>query len=121
VQLAKSCIEQVGLNGYANTKVRNLSGGQKQRVGIARALAQQAEIILGDEPIANLDIRTSEGIMLLLSDINQRIGATIVLSLHNVDVARRFCTRVVGIREGNVVFDGATAQCDEKVIQKIFY
>jgi phosphonate transport system ATP-binding protein len=120
-QLAQSCIEQVGLNGYTHTKVRNLSGGQKQRVGVARALAQQAEIILGDEPIANLDIRTSEEIMLLLQDINQSMGTTIVLSLHDVKSALNFCTRIVGIREGAVVFDGAAAQCDEKVIQKIFY
>ncbi|MCS6862722.1 MAG: phosphonate ABC transporter ATP-binding protein [Abditibacteriales bacterium] len=121
VQLAQSCIEQVGLNGYAHTKVRNLSGGQKQRVGIARALAQQAEIILGDEPIANLDIRTSQEIMRLLRDINRRTGATIVLSLHDVDAARHFCTRIVGLRAGEVVFDGAVERCDEKVIQRIFY
>jgi phosphonate transport system ATP-binding protein len=121
VQWAKSCLEQVGLSGYAHTKVRHLSGGQKQRVGIARALAQQAEIILGDEPIANLDIRTAEEIMRLLQDINQRTGATIVLSLHDVNAARRFCTRIVGLREGEVVFDGAAGLCDEKVIQRIFY
>jgi len=115
------CIRQVGLADFAETRVRNLSGGQKQRVGIARALAQQPHLLLGDEPTANLDLRTAREIVALLCRINTELGTTLILAMHDVVLARQFCTRIVGLRGGRVVFDGPAEQADDDVVERIFY
>jgi phosphonate transport system ATP-binding protein len=105
-ELAYDCIEQVGLTGYEWTRVRDLSGGQKQRVAIARTIAQGSQIILGDEATANLDARTTDDIMRLLTGYAQSSGALLLLSVHNLDLARRYCKRIVALRGGKLVYDG---------------
>ena len=105
VALAQDCLRQVGLAGLEARRVRDLSGGQKQRVAIARAMAQGAEIILADEATANLDVLTKDDIMDLLRAISQEKGTTLVLSMHDLPLAKRYCTRIVGLKHGRITFD----------------
>ena len=121
VEKALNEINIVGLSGYENQLVRKLSGGQKQRVGIARALVQDAEIILGDEPTASLDVRTSEEVLSLLKQLAMEHGATLILSLHDVHAARKFCSRVVALRDGLVAWDGPSSDFSESVVEQVFY
>lgn len=107
VQLARECIAQVGLAGYETRRVRDLSGGQKQRVAIARTMAQGAEIILADEATANLDVLTKDEIMDLIQALAHRQGTTVVLSMHDLPLAKRYCTRIVGLKQGRITFDAA--------------
>jgi phosphonate transport system ATP-binding protein len=92
---------------FAHQRVSTLSGGQQQRVAIARALMQKAKVILADEPIASLDPESARIVMDTLRDINQNDGITVVVTLHQVDYALRYCERIVALRQGNVFFDGA--------------
>jgi phosphonate transport system ATP-binding protein len=119
VALAYHCIDQVGLAGYEHTRVRDLSGGQKQRVAIARTMAQGAQIILGDEATANLDVRTTDEIMRLLQDLAARNKTLLLLCLHNLDVARRYCHRIVGLRDGRLTFYAPANQLSDSVVQEI--
>lgn len=121
VQAALQALADVGLREYAERPVRQLSGGQKQRVGIARALVQGASLILGDEPTANLDIRTADEILSLLLKLGDRRGATLLLSLHDVRAARRFCTRIVALKAGRIVWDGPAAEFGEPELEQVFY
>jgi phosphonate transport system ATP-binding protein len=119
LDLARECIAQVGLNDYEDVIVRNLSGGQKQRVAIARAMAQGAEIILGDEATANLDVKTTESIMGLLQELAHRNKTTMVLSMHNLEVARRYCPRIVGLKNGILTFDAPAASLSDSAVTEI--
>lgn len=105
VELALACIERVGLSEKAYIRVDQLSGGQQQRVGIARALVQQPQIVLADEPVASLDPYSAEMVMDILQEINEEDGITMIVSLHNVELARKYAHRVIGIREGRILFD----------------
>jgi phosphonate transport system ATP-binding protein len=107
VELARRCIAQVGLEGLEQRRVRDLSGGQKQRVAIARTMAQGAEIILADEATANLDVLTKEDIMDLLQDLVRTHGVTALLSMHDLPLAKKYCTRIVGLKQGRITFDAA--------------
>lgn len=107
VALAKDCIAQVGLAGLDDRRVRDLSGGQKQRVAIARTMAQGAEIILADEATANLDVLTRDDIMDLIQALVQKKGATVLFSMHDLALAKRYCTRIVGLKGGKITFDAA--------------
>ena len=106
-ELAMSSLERVGLAEFAHRRASTLSGGQQQRVAIARALTQQAEVILADEPIASLDPESARKVMEVLADINQRDGKTVVVTLHQVDYALRYCRRVVALKGGRIHFDGS--------------
>ena len=97
-----------------------LSGGQQQRVAIARALMQKAKIILADEPIASLDPESARIVMETLRDINQNDGITVVVTLHQVDYALRYCERIVALRQGNVFFDGASHQFDNERFDHLY-
>lgn len=108
--MALAAIERVGLIEHALQRADQLSGGQQQRVGIARALVQQPRVLLADEPVASLDPATAERVLTLLRDICTRDGLTAVVSLHQVDLARRFGERILGLRSGAVVFDGTAGQ-----------
>jgi phosphonate transport system ATP-binding protein len=119
IALARDCIAQVGLADYENVVVRNLSGGQKQRVAIARTMAQGAEIILGDEATANLDVRTTDSVMELLQELAHKNKTTLLLSMHNLDVARRYCPRIVGLKHGILTFDGASSALTDDVVTEI--
>ncbi|MDR9892636.1 phosphonate ABC transporter ATP-binding protein [Pseudenterobacter timonensis] len=111
-QRALQALTRVGMAHFASQRVSNLSGGQQQRVAIARALMQQAKIILADEPIASLDPESARIVMEILRDINQKDGITVVVTLHQVDYALRYCERIVALRQGHLFFDGASHAFD---------
>jgi phosphonate transport system ATP-binding protein len=110
---ALRCLEQVGIPEQAPKRVDRLSGGQQQRVAIAKILLQNPCLILADEPIASLDPYSSETVMETLWEINRCCRTTIILNMHYLDYAKRFSTRVVGLRHGRVVFDGPPAKLTE--------
>lgn len=105
-QRALQSLDRVGLLDLAAQRASTLSGGQQQRVAIARALTQQAEVILADEPIASLDPESARKVMEILADINRRDGKTVVVTLHQVDYATRYCPRAVALKAGRIHFDG---------------
>lgn len=119
-ELALRCLERVGLFEKALHRVDRLSGGERQRVGIARALAQQPRLLLADEPVANLDPATAERMLTLLRGICRADGLTAVVSLHQVDLARRYGERIVGLARGTIVFDGPVAALTEADLRRIY-
>jgi phosphonate transport system ATP-binding protein len=120
VEIAMQSLERVGIVEKAYVRASNLSGGQQQRVGIARALAQQPRIILADEPVASLDPPTSHVVMRDLQRINQELGITTIVNLHYLDLARIYGERIVGLRGGELVYDGAGVAADEQVFRDIY-
>ncbi|MBE9067860.1 phosphonate ABC transporter ATP-binding protein [Leptolyngbya cf. ectocarpi LEGE 11479] len=119
-RLALDCLERVGLIDKALIPVKALSGGQKQRVGIARALAQQPQLILADEPIASLDPTSAHQVMALLRMICKTGGITALLSLHQVGFAREYCDRIIGLAQGHIIFDGPPSKLDAHTLEKIY-
>ena len=119
-EIALSCLAQVGLADKALSRVDKLSGGQQQRVGIARALAQQPAIILADEPVASLDPATSVRVLGLLRDICKEDGITAIVSLHQLEYARRFADRVVGLADSQIVFDAAPSELTDAQLERIY-
>ncbi len=101
-----AALDRVGLSDYAGQRAGALSGGQQQRGAIARALVQKAEVIVADEPVASLDPVSARRIMGLMADLNSREGVTMVITLHQVDYALRYCSRIVALKAGKVVYDG---------------
>ncbi len=110
---ALQALERVNMVEFAHQRASTLSGGQQQRGAIARALAQEAKLILADEPIASLDPASSDLVMSLLSDINRQDGTTIVISLHQFEVARARCPRIIALREGEIIYDGAATKISQ--------
>ena len=117
---AMAALDRVGISDQAGQRAGTLSGGQQQRAAIARALMQRARVILADEPIASLDPESSRRVMETLCDINRRDGVPVVVSLHQVDFARRFCHRIVALTAGRVVFDGPPARLDSDLLTNIY-
>ncbi|KAA0547818.1 phosphonate ABC transporter ATP-binding protein [Bacillus sp. BGMRC 2118] len=113
-------LERVGLKDFAEKRVSHLSGGQRQRVAIARALVQKPKIILGDEPVASLDPITSVSVMSLLKEINEQDRITMIINLHDVKLAKDFATRIIGISNGIVVFDGKPEEITQKDLEDIY-
>lgn len=120
IELAMRALERVEIVSKAYTSASELSGGQQQRVGIARTLAQQPRVILADEPVASLDPPTSHVVMRDLQRINAELGITVVVNLHFLDLARRYGQRLIGLRDGEVVYDGPGVDADEKVFESIY-
>jgi phosphonate transport system ATP-binding protein len=120
VNLALECLDRVGLLSRALARADQLSGGEQQRVGIARALCQQPTLILADEPVASLDPATAEEVMSLLCGICRGAGLTLIMSLHQLDLARRFGDRIIGLARGRVVFDGPPAELTSEPLQAIY-
>jgi phosphonate transport system ATP-binding protein len=112
-ELALGAIDRVGLLDHALQRADQLSGGQQQRVGVARALVQQPTVLLADEPIASLDPATADQLLKLLHDICKTDGLTAVVSLHQVDFARQFADRIIGLKSGAVVFDGSPGELSQ--------
>ncbi len=104
-ELCNEVLEKVGLLDKLHERCDNLSGGQQQRVSIARTLAQQANIILGDEPVASLDPVTSQEIMEELKNINTTMNKTIIVNIHSVELAKQFSSRIIALQDGRVVFN----------------
>jgi phosphonate transport system ATP-binding protein len=113
-------LEVVGLSGFAGSRADSLSGGQRQRVGIARAVMQQPAVLLADEPTSSLDPKTSVEIMQLLTDIARDRGIPIVINMHDVELAKRFADRVVGMAGGRVVFDGPPNRLSDSTLKTIY-
>lgn len=123
-QRKKACrlIEQVGLTPeHLLRRAGDLSGGQQQRVGIARAFMMDPEIVLADEPVASLDPKISEDILTLIQTAAKARGTTVVCSLHQVDLARQFADRIVGMRNGQVVFDGTPEEFTEAMVHRLYH
>ena len=120
IDLAFRALERVNIVEKAYNRADELSGGQQQRVAIARVLAQQAKIILADEPVASLDPLTTRQVMDDLKNINQELGITTIVNLHDVDLARAYATRIVGLRAGEIVFDGPTAEATDEKFMEIY-
>ncbi|TCZ64957.1 phosphonate ABC transporter ATP-binding protein [Roseicella aquatilis] len=118
--IALSALEQLDMGAFAAQRADRLSGGQQQRVAIARALVQEPEIILADEPVASLDPRNTRVVMDALAGINRRYGITILCNLHSLDLARGYCSRVVGLSAGRLVFDGAPAALTEAAARELY-
>jgi phosphonate transport system ATP-binding protein len=119
-RLALECLDRVGLVDRALERVDRLSGGQQQRVGIARATAQQPEIILADEPVASLDPATAVEVLGRLHAICKADGLTAIVSLHQVSLARQFADRIIGLVAGEVVFDGKAAELTDFDLERIY-
>ena len=120
VRRAFENLQRVGIVEKAFGRADALSGGQQQRVGIARALMQEPDLMLADEPVASLDPATSHSVMKYLEEINKKDGITVICSLHFLSLARRYGTRVVALRGGQVAFDGLPAQIDERRFKEIY-
>lgn len=105
-QAAMAALQRFGLAEYAGQRANTLSGGQQQRGAIARALVQKAKIILADEPVASLDPVSARRVMEILRDLNRDDGLTVIVTLHQVDYALRYCRRVVALKKGKIVYDG---------------
>ncbi|TVR39663.1 MAG: phosphonate ABC transporter ATP-binding protein [Planctomycetota bacterium] len=106
IQQAMAALDRVGIGIHAGQRAGTLSGGQQQRAAIARAMMQEAKLILADEPIASLDPESSRRVMEALSDVNRIDGTTVVVCLHQVEFAKRYCQRIVALKAGRIVFDG---------------
>jgi len=120
-ELALHCLARVGLLEMALRRADQLSGGQQQRVGIARALAQRPTLLLADEPVASLDPATSHRVLNLLRDIARADGIQLVVSLHQVELAREYADRIIGLADGAVVFDDAPARLGDQHLDRIYH
>ncbi len=119
-KMAMDALAMVGIAEYAAQRASTLSGGQQQRAAIARALVQQAEIILADEPIASLDPEAAVRVMEILSQVNREKNISVVVSLHQVEFALKYCSRVVALSGGRIVYDGVTADLTADLLRDIY-
>ena len=110
----------MGILSKLYQRASNLSGGQQQRVAIARALAQEPRIVLADEPVASLDPPTAHGVMADLRRINRDLGITVIVNLHLLDLAREYGVRMIGMRAGEVVYDGDAAGATDADFEAIY-
>ncbi len=120
VERAFALLETVGLADFAQVRADALSGGQRQRVGIARALMQQPRLVLADEPTSSLDPKTAVEIMTLLADQGRAAGIPVLVNMHDVALARRFATRVLGMARGAIVYDGPAEGLDDARLKVIY-
>jgi phosphonate transport system ATP-binding protein len=120
IEIARECLRRVELEEKADLRTDTLSGGQKQRVGIARALAQQPQVILADEPVASLDPKTSRTVLLYLKQACRELGITVVCNLHQIEYAREFGERIVGVSAGRIVFEGGPDELTDAVLHRIY-
>ena len=117
---ALEALDQMGILDKAFVRADQLSGGQQQRVALARTLAQNPQIILADEPVASLDPVTAKQVMDDFRRINREMHITVLINIHHVELALQYATRVVGIRAGEIVYDGPADQVDQAVLDAIY-
>lgn len=120
VQLGLEALARVGIAEHAYKRASVLSGGQQQRAAIARTIVQKAKIILADEPIASLDPESARRVMQTLSDLNRQDQTTVIVSLHQVDMAMRFCPRTVALHRGRVVYDGPSSALTPSMLRELY-
>ncbi|GAP22992.1 phosphonate ABC transporter ATP-binding protein [Leptolinea tardivitalis] len=120
IKFAIHQLERVGIADKANYRADELSGGQQQRVGVARALMQDPEMILADEPVASLDPVLAHSIMQYLEEINKKDGVTVLCSLHFLDLVHRYSDRVIALNNGQLVFDGLPKEIDDNKFKEIY-
>jgi len=118
--LGLEALARVGIAHHAYKRASALSGGQQQRAAIARAIVQKARIVLADEPIASLDPESARRVMQTLADLNQQDGTTVIVSLHQVEVAQRFCPRTVALSHGKVVYDGPSSALTPAMLRELY-
>jgi phosphonate transport system ATP-binding protein len=118
--IALAALDQLDMATFASRRADHLSGGQQQRVAICRALVQEPEIVLADEPVASLDPRNARIVMDALQRINRHFGLTVLCNLHSLDLARGYCDRLVGMANGRVVFDDVPAALTEDVARELY-
>lgn len=117
---AMQALHRVGVSDYAGQRANTLSGGQQQRGAIARALVQRAKIVLADEPVASLDPVSARKVMEILRDLNRKDGLTVIVTLHQVDYALKYCDRVVALKAGKKVYDGPAADLHKPKLIEIY-
>ncbi len=120
IDRAYALLDSVGLAAFANARADALSGGQRQRVGIARALMQQPRLLLADEPTSSLDPKTSVDILQLLKEQGERHAIPVVVNIHDVELAKRFADRIVGMHGGSIVYDGPPAGLSQATLETIY-
>ena len=113
-------LERVGIPEQAYKRADELSGGQQQRVAIARALMQQPDLLMADEPVSALDPATSHSVMQYLELMNREDGVTVIASLHFLSLARRYGTRILALKDGEIVFEGLPAEIDAAKFKEIY-
>ncbi len=118
--LAMDALQRVGIAECALQRASTLSGGQQQRAAIARAMVQGAKVILADEPIASLDPESSRRVMEILARVNREDGCTVVVTLHQVNVALKYCPRVVALRHGRIVYDGPSEALTPALLRDLY-
>ena len=119
---ARAIIElnKLGMTEQALQRAGTLSGGQQQRVAISRAMMQQPELLLADEPVASLDPRNTHAVMSTLSEINTERGITVLVNLHSIEIAKQYCDRVIGLRDGHLVFDAPVGELTDRALHMIY-
>ena len=119
-ELVNEVLNKVDLQDKLHSRCDELSGGQQQRVCIARTLFQEANIILADEPVASLDPVTSNKVLSDLQMINQTLGRTVIVNIHSVELAKHYATRIIGLQDGKLVFDGAPDELTDQKLKEIY-
>lgn len=117
---ASIALRQVGLSEKIFERADQLSGGQKQRVAIAKTLCQRPRIILADEPVASLDISTSQNVMEYFKRVNEKKNMTILINLHDVNLAKKYCNRIIALKKGQIVFDGKAGDLSGDTLKRIY-
>lgn len=117
---AATALRQVGLSEKMFERAGQLSGGQKQRVAIAKTLCQRPKIILADEPVASLDISTSQNVMDYFKKVNEKKDMTIMVNLHDVNLAKRYCNRIIALKHGKILFDGKAGDLSDEKLKAIY-
>jgi phosphonate transport system ATP-binding protein len=118
--IALEALDQVGILEKAYSRADQLSGGQQQRVALARTVAQQPKIILADEPVASLDPVTSQQVMSDFVKINKALNITVIANMHHVDIALKYASRIIGVKEGKIVYDGPSLKVTNDILKEIY-